>query len=102
MEQQRKQMDKLGQELAAVRVGGPKTPSFQGLTADNIDTPTKKRKLRETEVNDQQHSYAEAIVSGVKPLSQQQQSSIRMIQNMFQQQKQQTRQKKNICVNCLI
>jgi hypothetical protein len=34
MEQQKKQMEKLGQEMAGMRASGPKAPTFNGLSVD--------------------------------------------------------------------
>ena len=94
-------MDKLSQEVAAVRGTGaiPKVPApnFPGITLD-LDTPSKKRKFED---NVQQNpSYANATLAGVQPLTlEKQQNSMRMLQQVFQQQ---TRPKpvkspRNIC-----
>ena len=96
MGQQRKQMELLTNEVASSKLVAPKTPAFQVPILTVSDTPAKKRKIEEEQINGSQ-TYAGAVVTGVKPLDQQQQDSIRMIQNLMQQQKSQQRQPKNIC-----
>ena len=123
MDQQRKQMDKVCQELATVRVMGPRTPGL--VNTNYLDSPSKKRKVC-PEGTTAQLSYAGATMSGVKPLApqqeqqqlqqgqqlihqgqgqvhygqphQQQQASMRVIQSLMQHQHGSTpRQQKNIC-----
>ena len=62
MEQQRKQMEKLSQEMFALRgtVTIPKIP-VPGITVDLTDTPSKKRKLQEQV---EQPSYAGPVSVG--------------------------------------
>ena len=104
MEIQRKQMEKLSQEIATIRGTGaiPKivAPTLApGLTVDLTDTPSKKRKIQER--NGQQTYAGAAAVSGVQPLSlDSQQSSIMMLQKVLQQQQQQQvkpKSPRNIC-----
>ena len=102
MDQQAKQMEKLCQEVAAVRAVASKTPSFPGITLDILDTPSKKRKINQAgqAEEDKQQSYAGAALAGVQPIGQQHQKNLRIIQSMLQQPKLQTpptRQQKNIC-----
>ena len=99
-------MDTFGQEIAALRGTGaiPKVPSLTPkISVDLTDTPTKKRKLSGSTG---QPSYAAAAatgsVGGVEPLSLSgnQQSSMRMFQEVFQQQVKQrlpNRSPRNIC-----
>ena len=96
MEQQKKQMEKLTNEVASVRAVGSKPPGLQIPIVEVLDSPAKKRKHDEAQDNVRQ-SYAGATLAGVKPLGQQNQNSIRMLQNLMQQQNSQPRQQKNIC-----
>ena len=68
MEQQKKQMDKVSEELAAVRVTsiGSRTPRIQ---VDNLETPSKRKRVDdENFVVQGQPTYAGATMAGVKPL----------------------------------
>ena len=74
MEQQRKQMDNVCQELAAVRVvgaAGPRTPRTQ---VDHLDTPGKRKRMEEAQQEQEENmvteqpSYLNAALAGVKPL----------------------------------
>ena len=94
MEQQRKQMDKLTGELATARVTAPRTPGLHVPPIIAVDSPAKKRKFEAAQSDGA--SYAGAVLGGVKPLGQQQQNSIRVIQSLLQQQNS-PRQNKNIC-----
>ena len=106
MEQQRKQMDRLSQEIATVRGTGtiPKIPKvLPRISVDLTDTPTKKRKFEESTAQQPSYAGAAAALPGVQPLSsghQNQQNSLRMIQQVLQQQikpKESSRSPRNIC-----
>ena len=91
MELQRKQMEKLSQEIATLRSTGaiPKIPTLaSGITVDLTDTPSKKRKFAESTREPNYASALAASVGGVEPLhaDNQQQNSIKMFQEIFQQQ----------------
>ena len=103
MEQQRVQMDKVSQELAAVRAGsnGPRTPRIQ--VVETMETPSKRKRVDDE--NLVVPTYAGATMTGVKPLGQhgqehgQSQAGLKMIQTLLNQQKQgpSPRQQRNIC-----
>ena len=99
MEQQKKQMDKITSEIATVRVVAPKTPGFQVPPVIALDSPAKKRKFEAAQDGgDGGQSYAGAVLGGVKPLSHNQQSSMKFIQSLLQPGQQNSpRQSKNIC-----
>ena len=104
MELQRKQMEKLSQEIAYVRGTGAikKTTTMPSISVDLTDTPSKKRKFEENSGQPSQPSYAgiAAAVGGVKPLPSVNQTGMRMLQEVFQQQvqpKPAARSPRNIC-----
>ena len=90
MEQQRKQMESLSQQITAMRGTGtlPKIPGKPDLAIDLTDTPSKKRKLAESTGQTSYAAAAGAAVGGVHPLPHgtQQQPSMSQLQQVFQQQ----------------
>ena len=114
MELQRKQMEKLSQEVAAVRNHEviSKVPiQAPRITVDLEETPSKKRKFTATSGQPSYAAATAASVSGVEPIGAQQhlqgvhghtqqQSGLRVLQEMFQQQmkpKPMSRSPRNIC-----
>ena len=106
MELQRKQMEKLSLEIAAVRGTGaiPKLPTLgPRVSVDLTDTPSKKRKIDEARSGQPSYAGAAAAVNGVQPIAGpggSAQNSLKMLQQVFQQQVKPlkgTRSPRNIC-----
>ena len=108
MKSQKENMQVLREELQASRRVEPRTPSFPEIRI-NDETPSKKRKkladdlvLEDSQqqvIPGQQspNSYAKATLLGVQPLDQNQQRSIRMIQDILKPQQQNLKPQRNIC-----
>ena len=120
LETQRKQMDKLSQDITSLRgTGAARTVQGQSPRLDTVDTPTKKRKLGDqTEqitfaaVVGAQHGEAGAAggnvggdqeggrVAGVQPLPKTQRDSSNILQQLLQQRvkaRDTPRSPRNIC-----